>query len=191
MPFPENRRLWLRRAFGGKSMEYTISEKAGLKRSNLPIEEIHHIDPESKLLFDGSQDPNRSDPLPLTKKEHRGLGLVSDDGKTRRLALPFERGHSFHPDIGQALEDYRHGDKKAFKKATDIHREKATQGKRITNTDEATDEWYREQSLLEIQKYARNHPEDPVPKVRNHLKFKKKNWWDIFTGERKYEEDDV
>ena len=190
MPFPERRASWIKRAVGNKSMAHYISEEKGLFRSSATPDQVHHIYPESLLLEEGQMDPNNSPAIPLGKEEHIGHGFVPNGGGRGRIAHAFEPGHSFHPDVAQAVYDYRDGNKKAFAELRVAHRDKAKRGEKLTNTDWATDEWYREKTSEIIFKYIREHPEDPPPKTKPHKNFKRKHWSDIFLGLRSYSEDE-
>jgi len=192
MPFPEKLAKWYIRASGGRSLDYTYSERRGFSRSNNQAQQVHHIEPESMLLEQGIIDPNTSPALPLHKEEHVGLGFTRDEDHCGmgRQAIIFEPGHSFHPDMGQALYQYRDGDKQAFKKAAHEHVVQAQNGVSITNSDCGADQWLSEQAQNEQWIYHLEHADDPKPDIKPNKKFVRKSWTDIYIGTRSYPKDE-
>lgn len=184
LPFPEKLRKWYIRAVGNQSVAHTYDEKRGFVRSKVTENlHVHHIDEEAKLLEDGSLDPNHADALVLGRNEHVGHGVIYDrKTNQKRIAHPFEKGHSFHPEMGKARVLYRRGDKQAFKKAAREYQKRAKSGEDISNSDRGANDFYRAQMKRLTDKYQREHPEDPKPKVKSHKNFKKKHWWDEFFG---------
>ena len=173
MPFPERLAHWYKRAADNRCQAVLYSEEYGFKRCKNPAEQVHHIEPESWVL-EGNEEfnnPNKSHALALCKDHHSG-----DEG------ILFEGG-SFHPDMGQALKDYRNGDKESFKKAAHNHHEMSKEGVVFWNNE--SDEYYKYQTEIIQQRYMADHPEDPKPEITDHKDQKpKKHWYDhFFNGE--------
>lgn len=95
-----------------------------------------------------------------------------------------------HPDMHQALIQYRGGDKDSFKKMAHTHVERAQRGLPISNYDAGARQYYTEKMERLIQIYVREHPEDPRPEVKPHQRYVKMHWTDIPLGIRVYKEDE-
>lgn len=185
MPFPKPIRDWWIRVWGGESGSVVYSEKRGWFRSGRPADQVHHIRPESELIEQGL-DPDQTPAIPLSQDEHvgRGVDFFGND-------IPFgEYGHSMHPDMGQAREEYRKGDKEAFTKAAKKHHQRAKKGEKIVNTDEQLDGWLTQQAEDMARRYVQENPDDPKPVVKHRNPTIRKNWTDIFFGTRSYPEDE-
>lgn len=184
MPFPKSIRDWWVRVWGGQSGDVYYDETTGWTRSQEPGQEVHHIIPESELKSRG-QNPDNTPAIPLSRGEHSGRGRNERGG-----IIPFgQKGHSMHPDMGEAREQYREGDKKAFEKAARRHKEKARRGQKIVNTDEQLDGWLTEQAKEKSWIYRLLHPEDPPPTVI-HRNNDTEHWTDVYYGTRSYPEDE-
>lgn len=188
MAFNEKIRAWVHRATGGQSMNEYYSEKKGWTRSPQKSDEVHHITPESDAIYRG-QNPNAQVPMPLSREEHTGKGIIYDS-QGPRLAGYGEPGHSMHPDMGYAREAYRGGDKEAFKKAVEKHIVAAQKGERINNTDPRLDGYLEERMSEMLWNYAVTHPEDPFPGTPKVSEKHKRHWTDIPEGKRGYPEDE-
>lgn len=170
--FPEKIRDWWRRVGGNKCQTHIYEERTGWRicGSNHYIQ-VDHIDPESVQLVEG-HDPNNSIGIPRCKEHHVGKGLVRDADGTMRYASYGEPQWSRHPDMGKALDQYRQGDKDAFKKAAMHHRELAEQGKRIANSSPEVDQYEKDYMLSLEQKYMQETGERR-PKVKPHQKIER------------------
>mgnify|MGYP001611535532 CR=1 FL=1 len=170
-------------------MDVQYSEKLGVHRSPQPAEQVHHIIPESQMIEEG-HDPDTAPAIVLSKREHVGKGRVRDS-EGEREAVFMELGHSYHPDMGDALEAYRNGDEDAFKKAARKHIETIREGGKVVNTDDQTDEFLQTWVNAIETSYIIEHPEDPKP-VIHHKKPRGRapSWWDIICGKRGYPEDE-
>ena len=97
-------------------MRLVYDEKSGFHREKLPACEVHHLLPGSYAEVVG-QNPNAQIGLPVSRLGHRG-----------RSTLPYDPSYSFHPDMEKAAEQYKSGDKNAFKKAIIRHKAEAMVG---------------------------------------------------------------
>lgn len=167
--FPKRVRDWWMRVGNYQCQVEIYTEQKGFFNCGLPAEHVHHIIPESQLLEDG-EEPNNSVGLPACKFHHVGRGNEDEN-------MPFSGDFSFHPDIGEAYELYRHGDASAFKRAAIHHQEAAQQGERFWGGDEGTDEHYLQKMQDLAWVYESEHPDDPKPDVKPHLRFQKKGWF--------------
>lgn len=138
--FPRAIRDYWMKVAGGKCQTHFYSEKWGWYVCGKEAKEVDHIVPESELKHQGV-DPDQSVGIPRCKECHTGTGLIHDDDGSVRLADYGEPGWSKHPDIGRALQDYRRGDKEAFKKAVKHHYEQAKNGNRFWNTTPEIDQF--------------------------------------------------
>ncbi len=185
MPFPKPIRDWWVRVWGGQSGAEYYDEQNGWTRSGQEGQQVHHIRPESELIEHGL-DPDHTPAIPLSQDEHVGSG-------TDFFGNVFgwgERGHSMHPDMGQAREEYRKGDKEAFTKTARQHHVKARRGEKIVNTDEQLDGYLTQQAQDRATQYVQEHPDDPKPEVHHRKPQERKHWTDIFFGTREYREDE-
>lgn len=168
--FPEKIRDWWKRVGGGKCQTHIYEEKTGWRicgsRSYIQVD---HIDPESVQLVEG-HDPNNSIGIPRCKEHHVGKGLVRDADGTLRYASYGEPQWSRHPDMGKALDQYRNGDKDAFKKAAMHHRELAEKGLPIANSSPEVDQFEKDYMLSLEQKYIQETGERR-PHVKPHAKI--------------------
>lgn len=174
MPFAkEVRDWWMRVAYGECQARY-ITEEDGVVQCLSLADEVHHIIPASELLVEGLN-PNDAVGLPLCRDHHRGN---SDEPM-------FDPNFSMHPDMGEALELYRQGNKNAFKEAALVHHEMAGKGERINNGDWATDEYYLQGMEFMAVQYLLEHPDDPKPHSKSGLQrqMKPKHWYDVFGGD--------
>lgn len=185
MPFPKPIRDWWIRVWGGQSGAEYYTERGGWQRSQQGADQVHHIRPESELIEQGL-DPDRTPAIPLSQEEHVGSG-IDFFGNVHGWG---EVGHSMHPDMGQAREQYRKGDKDAFKKAAKEHHKKARSGQKIVNTDEQLDGYLTQEAQDRAARYVLEHPEDPKPQVHHRVSKPKSHWTDIFLGNRSYPEDE-
>lgn len=102
-----------------------------------------------------------------------------------RERLPWTRDFCFHPDIAEANEAYHQGDKQAFSKAGKAHQIAASEGKRITEGSEATDDFLIEQMTIKSLRYTLETGD-----VRPHVSLSerrqkpKRHWTDIPLGVR-------
>ncbi len=183
MPFPEKMAHWIQRAGGNKCQVVFWDEKRDQwKQCGNESEHSHHVIPESALLYEG-KDPNNSDGIGACKFHHVGPGNADDN-------TPFTGDFSFHPDMGQALIEYRAGDKESFKKAAKKHIEAVKKGEHFWGGDEQTDGYYLDHARQMVYQYSMDHPEDPKPTTREHPKRTHKHWADIYFGKRSYPEDE-
>ncbi len=184
MPFPKSIRDWWVRVWGGQSGAEYYEEGTGWVRSDEPADQVHHITPESELIERG-MNPDQTPAIPLSRSEHVGRG---EDTEGDFIGWG-QRGHSMHPDMGEALDQYRQGDKDAFKKAARVHHKKAQRGEKVVNTDEQLDGWLTQQAQDRASQYVQDNPDDPKPEV-HHRNQKRSHWSDIFFGTRSHEEDE-
>lgn len=170
MAFKENVKQWWKRVGGNGDAEQAsceariYSEQHGFRKCGARPVEIHHIDPESKLIEEG-QNPNGAVGLPLCRQHHRGRGID----------LPYEANSTMHNDMGEAHEAYRRGDKDAYKKASRRHHEMVRRGERITGGDEGSDRTYTDLMERKAMRYVLEHPEDKKPEVKP---TRRKHWTD-------------
>jgi hypothetical protein len=170
MPFDERTRAWWLRVAGNDCQARFYTEEKGIQQCQNQAKELHHIIPESELIIQGLN-PNETTGLPLCTQHHRG----NSDSPM------FSPDQSFHPDMGQALELYRQGDKDAFKRASQEHIIMAQNGERVCNGDWTTDEYYAQGMQGLANRYLQSHPDDPKPEAKVHKKqTKPKRWFDIF-----------
>ena len=150
-----------------------LTENQGLVQCANFAQEVHHITPESWCIENGV-DPNAQVGLPLCRQHHRGLGdpVIGD---------LMEPNGCFHPDMNQALIDYRNGNKDAFREAAHQHHLMAQSGERIVNGDWTTDEFYAQIMLGLATQYLAEHPDDPKPETRTRRKvMEPKKWYDVW-----------
>jgi hypothetical protein len=158
------------RVAGNDCQARFYTEENGIQRCQNPAQEVHHIIPESQLLYNG-QNPNETVGLPVCKFHHRN---PSD-------APMFSPDSNFHPDMGNALDEYRQGNKNAFSEAAEEHRRKVQAGERFVNGDWTTDEYYTQGMLGLANRYLQQHPDDPKPEARRHKnQMKPRKWYDVF-----------
>lgn len=174
MPFAESVRSFWMRVAGGQCQARYYTEEEGIVQCMSPADEVHHIIPASQLLVEGLN-PNDAVGLPLCRDHHRGL---SDEPM-------FDPDQSFHPDMGQALEDYRAGNKNAFREASELHHELALLGERITNGDWTTDEYYLQGMEMMAVQFLLEHPEEVKPHSNAGLKniMEPKHWYDLWDND--------
>lgn len=105
--------------------------------------------------------------------------------------IHWTRGYSFHPDIGEAYQRYRQGDKDAFKKAVQGHKDKAVRGERIVEGDGREDQALIDMIQIRTQRYIqRTGDRPPESKIKEKNLAKKRHWTDIPLGLRSYPEDE-
>lgn len=174
MPYPEKLAKWIRRAGGDRCQVEFFTEDGTLKQCSNPAQHAHHVLPEAEQLEEGL-DPNHSVGLGACRFHHVGNGNKDEN-------TPFTGDFSFHPDAGEALNNYRDGDIDAFRKMGKEHMEAAKRGERFWGGDEGSDQYYHEKAEDAQTLYQYEHPDDPKPKVREHPKRQRKHWTDSFFG---------
>lgn len=138
MPFrTRERNEWIEIANGQCQADFWVGEV--LKHCALPAEHVHHIIPESECKARGL-DPNATVGLPLCAAHHVGKSYEVSD-------VQWEPHSVMHPDMNEALREYRAGDKEAFKKAASGHHRVVETGideyvPRFTAGDWESDEYY-------------------------------------------------
>lgn len=183
MAFPERIRSWWLRVVGSgdASKAYCQIETYNEKRGFVPCGntdrlQLHHLNPEAKAIQDGD-DPDYVVGLVVCATHHIGRQRDEDN-------LPFTGQFTFHPDIGEAKQDYREGNSNAFKEAVDKHIDAAKRNERFWGGDEGSDAYYTQKQRDLAQKYAVEHPDDPKPHV-NHREpryRRKQHWYDRLFG---------
>ena len=190
MPFSEAKRGFDIAAQGGKCQTPIYNPETGYQicgtTTNL---EDDHLTPESQLLFEGQEDPNKTEGIIRCQTHHTGRGMMVNDDGSEELAPYGHPNWSRHPDMGQARADYGN-DHDSFRKAAGKHQEAVRRGERMTNDDEGVTEAERERVNIMTHAYCvENEVTPPVPK--EHKKFERKSWTDIFFGTRGHEEDEA
>ena len=176
MPFPESIRRWALSVTDGRCITSVYYEKTGYTICGRPAEEVDHSPPESVMIFEGRDPHNESTPIPRCKNCHTGSGVVSDENETY-LAGFGEDGWAKHPEIFNALEEYRRGDKNAFKKAVQGHRDAVERGERFWNED-----WQCDEFEVEIFNRMAHEKGIPRPEVKPHKSVRRKHWTDGWFG---------
>ncbi len=161
----------MKRASHGRCQAIIYNEDKGFFQCAGGAENLHHIEPETYLLTNG-QDPNQADGLYLCKFHH--IEGTSD--------VPFEGNFSFHPNFGEALQEYRDGNKNAFQEAADEASAAAIRGETYWN--DAADAFYGERARYIVQRHVIQNPLDMKPTVKAHKDFKPEHWTDFITGKR-------
>ena len=144
MPFNERVRAWAKEVAGGRCQTMIYTEAHGWQPCGRDAQEIDHTPPESYILYHGGDPNNDATPIPRCKMHHTGQGLTREDDGSLEEAGYGEFSWSRHADIGKAYEDYRAGDKDAFKKAVAKHIEAVENGWEFTGTDWKIDEYEKE-----------------------------------------------
>lgn len=158
MPFSERVRNWAKEVAGGKCQTMVYTEEHGWQPCGRDAQEIDHNPPESYLIYHHLDRDNAATPVVRCKMHHTGQGLTQgDDGELEEAGYG-EFTFSKHPDIYQALEDYRAGDKNAFKKAAKKHQEAVENGENFTNTDWQIDEYEKERMNYLAQQSGKKRP---------------------------------
>lgn len=139
-------------------------EARGFHLSGRVANEVHHVIPGSLAEVRG-QLANEQVGLPLNRDSHRGGGN-----------LPFCPNASMHPDMAKARIKYRHGDKRAFEKATEKRKEKVNSGKLPSGFDPNVAAFYEELMVEAAVKYI---IETGITKPQSSkLRPRKKHWSD-------------
>lgn len=144
MPFgKKEREFWMEAAGGKCQYEFFVGDV--LVSCSQDAAEVHHIMAASSRILAGL-DPNTTTGLPLCKQHHRGVG-------TPTVGDVFEPDGCFHPDMNQALIDYRGGNQNSFRQAAANHVEIARNGNRVCAGDWQTDEYYTQKMDSLAQAY--------------------------------------
>lgn len=168
MPFPKKARNFWMRVAGDKCQTMVYDERHGWRTCDRPAEEVDHIIPEKYQLEQGD-DPNNSVGMPRCKTHHVSDGRVWDEEDNEwRTASWGEWEWSKHPDVAEALEQYRAGNADAFQQLGIRHAKAAKEGEHYWNTDEATDAWETERMLELAQRLGEKRPS-----VKPHARVKK------------------
>lgn len=177
MPFPKPIRDWWMRVAEGKDQTMIYTEEKGWHQSSQKAEEVDHLTPESEMIYQG-KNPDTSVAVPRSKQHHVGKGR-DENGEIAPFGHP---AWSRHPDIAEADEAYRKGDKEAFKEAIKRHREMVARGEVFTNDDAGMRRYEEEKMLEKATRYLAKHPNDPLPVVHHKEKALPihftHNWWD-------------
>lgn len=107
--------------------------------------------------------------------------------------IPFTSDFCFHPDIAQAAESYRRGDKEAFSKALSAHREAVRRGERFWEGDDGSDQALIDFIGRKSEAYTRRTGDRcPPSSPGRQEKFAKlkKHWTDVPLGIRRYPQDE-
>lgn len=169
--FAFNKRVrdWWMRVADYECQTQVYTERAGYTICGREAREVDHIIPESVLIEMGV-DPNTGFAMPRCVAHHRSRGIASGG---RRLAEYGEPNWSKHPDMGDALAQYRLGDPDAFKKAVREHREATARGERFWNSDEGVDQfeidWMKQMAYEYVMRTG-----DRRPRVKPHPAFRKR-----------------
>lgn len=180
MPFPEKVRLFDLAAQGYRcqTLIYKNDQVGWTVCGSRKDLEDDHIYPESELLYLGTEDPSTTYGIIRCQQHHTGQGIAHDDDGTIYIAPYGSPEWSRHPDMGQALIDYRNGDKKAFLVCGRQHHIAAQQHIPITN-----DTWaIREKERLRVQELSTRYTQKTgiVRPEIHHKKFVKKHWYDVY-----------
>src|SRR3990167_3914265 len=189
MSFVESVRSFFKASQDNQCQTMVYSEAGGYQLCGKTEElEVDHLTPESQLLFEGSEDPNHTEGMVRCQTHHTGRGQqIQEDGYTQEEAVYGEPDWSRHPDMGHARSVY-HQDPESFRKAALKHQEMVKKGERITNDDEGVTEYERERVQQMSMDYCLENDVTP-PDPKNHKRFEKHSWTDIFFGTRGHEED--
>jgi hypothetical protein len=183
------RNWWMR--VGGERCQYEwYDEKRGWQQCRNTAKHVHHIIPESQQLANG-EDPEHSMGMPLCQSHH-----VRNKGEEEH-----SKGFGFHPDIAGAYDKYGEWKQQAqhmksiserrsidygtspFAEVQHDHHEKAERGERFWGGTPEIDDFYVDKMETMGTRYLAEHPEDPKPKTKQHVKteiIKRKHWYNIF-----------
>lgn len=192
MPFPSKERSFQIEAQGGICQTMVYKESTGWHPCGSTDHlEVDHLFPESGLIYSGELDPNTSPAIVRCKKHHTGQGMTRDEDNAGygRLASYGEPEWSRHPDMYNALLQYREGDKDAFRKCAAQHRVEASHGIRITNDDLGVTLYERNRVRDMVQEFVTMTGEQ-APHTKPHKAFVRKSWTDIYMGTRSYPQDE-
>lgn len=177
MPFPERVRRYHERVQGNRCQQEVYSERRGWTTCGKTDVEDDHIEPEAWMLQRGRDPNNESHGILRCRTHHRGRGRVNTV-EPERVAYWGEENYSRHPDMGDAQEAYRRGDREAFVKAGKLHEARAKRGIRYWNGDEGTDR-HEAERVEEMEWKHFLTTGETRPKVKPHKDIvKKKKWYE-------------